>query len=293
MVKSTFFSNNVISRTNHLKNYLLWFYIFGQNTCIPIYPSNKNFNIFIRYVPQAVTVLLTVLCFCGMYNDINKRSIMSYSNRGTMFAFISLTNTITPNIFAMCESFRLPESTRYLMSMFISISNSMERKFNTTIRMERFLNKFRIKIIKLVIFYSIASAYLVTISLHSSYYSIQLNAAMNFFKIVVVAHICFYIEFISFFLESIKKVLDNTVKDDYVLRLSVAHINETVKILRYIKYFHYKIHGCCGIINKHFGWIIIAIVLESASSLIRSGFYIFFYRASFVGENSFFIRNYF
>lgn len=170
---------------------------------------------------------------------------------------------------------------------------SMEQKFNTTILMEPFLKTFRIKINKLLICYTIFSVCLLICV--SPYYGRKLEISaiiMNVYKTVAVVHTCFYIEFISFFFTSIINILSDTVKDDYVLRLSVAHIHQMMKLLRYIKYFHYKIHGCCDVINKRFGWIIIIILMESIVSSIRAGIYIFDFRNSLAGEHFLLIRNY-
>lgn len=292
MVKLKNLSNKIISRANHLKQYLMWFYIFGQNSCIPIYPSIKNHRIFTRHIPQCIFMILTVICFHVIYRELVGLSVKS-RNKSKVFVCISILIVISPNACALWESFRMPSSTRYLIEVFMNTIISIEQKFNTTIPMEQFLKNFRNKTIKILICYFITSAYplYTPTPFHGRGLEICVTI-MIVYKTILVIHVCFYIEFISFFFTSIINILRDTTKDDYVLRLSVAHINEMVKILRHIKYFHYKLHGCCRVINERFGWILIMIVLQTTLSSIRSGFYIFNYRASFVGEHLLIIRNY-
>lgn len=112
-----------------------------------------------------------------------------------------------------------------------------------------------------------------------------LTCIMNFYKILAKVHILFYVDLMLWCYElNMKQII---VMDDFTFvaattgkrnRLSQKiNVKEFINHLRHCKYIHFKLWKISNLINSHFGWMIMVLLLISITEGLLALFWIFLY----------------
>lgn len=249
------------------KWYFICFFIFAQNTCIPIAKEKKRF---IGYVPSIVAL---ILLFYTEYTLTSRRfSRAEFS--GMILHTIMLLNMM-PSVSAVVESFRMPKATRLLLKTYSAIIIYVEKQMQSKPNWAKFHADVWRKS-KIIIGF-----YLVTVTFRSWFRSPSYgrlyefsSAIMWFYRIMAVIHLVFFIDLLSLQISTISFAVRAHAK---AIRMQVAlkSLKELIHILGHVKFLHFKVYQCGQILNKNFGWILTFVAIDSAFTMTITCYWTF------------------
>lgn len=273
--------------TRKYKDFYFWFMIFGQNTCNPTETSARLHKFLgIPYVPQIISWMLTILC---SYIVCTKKYTKISKSEAVILCVLLIGNTL-PNIFVIWQSFSMPASTRYLEKSYKDLSAYVKDNLGIDIdvRFPDFKRNIhhKVKCIVLCTIFSISIRLLYPSPVYGRVPDIFVGILV-LYKIVAIIHAVFYIETSRFMLISSSRCIVTVSTDKTVLKA-----NEALHMLRHLKIIHFKIYQVYKVLNTRFGWILIAVIIESLVMSSKALYWIFVYSTSFHGGLALLLRKY-
>lgn len=272
-------------RLHRFKRHFFCFFILGQNAC---HPTNVTRKRFIHYLPSIFTLLLVLH---SEYTLMTKRFKRVEKNHRVFLHSIMLINMM-PSLIAAIESFRMPNGTIYLIKTFSAIIKYIEEKTLTKIDWELFHKKICLKHKRVLLCYFVTVFFRLWLRspLYGRVYELS-SAILWFYRIISVLHSVFYIDLLTLLMSSVSLAIRAQAKA-IRHRVCSKSLCDVINILNDVKYQHFKLWQCAGMLNKYFGWILVIDFMDSAFSITYDGYSLFF-SISVYGKNIFLhLRNY-
>lgn len=267
-------SGQIERNQQRLEKYLKWFYLFGQNSCIPLRSTRRK-----SHLPQMFAFVLFILGTLVFYSEFAQ--LTKTEPRHKIVVRFLLWPIVIVNFFAIGKSFSMPADTHFVLHTFLRTLTDMNRQLNASMSLNDFFTAFGIKV-KII---AVGQLALFGILFSSSYYTYGYHveiyhAILLIYRIAAAAHVIFYTDLITFLMVSMKNQLELKYTE-YSLHKSVDYVDRATDIVRLAKRSHFNLHSCQHVMNECFGWIIVLIVMESFLSATKSGFWAFHYAISF------------
>lgn len=262
-----------LNALNRFKRYFLFFFLIGQNVC---FTKGPKFNRILSWIPSIFTIFLII--FSENYQSAKKFKEIE-RDHGVILQTLVWSNLL-PSLFATIESFRMPYGTQCFDNLFSLIINQLETKTKLKISWQILHKQIfqRFKIICICLCVTILFRITFHSPLHGQRYEIM-SLIVWFYKTMTLFHTMFYVELLNFLFSSITSRIDLTkIQHTSVWNIELClGISEVINILNTLKFYHFQVWKCYQIINKHFGYIIIAITIDTAYTLANSSYWAFYY----------------
>lgn len=273
-----------MSRIVTFKNYFFWFFVFGQNTCIPCDGSRRLKKICgLPYIPPllhcSLTLLSSYIVITNQFRDI--------STNDDLVLIVRIASILIPNFFVIWQSFLMPRSTRRLVKTFEMLLAYLSQHFDLEV-FSIYFTKNIWREIKWIAVYEIIS-FLLRILYRSpinSRIADFFTAISTFYKTIAIIHAIFYVNFGRSLLLAINQQLETTAEKSLECEIEL-NIKNQIRFLKKIELCQFN-----KIFNERFGWVLIPFLIDAFLILTKSLYWIFLYQTSFQGYDFLILRKY-
>lgn len=273
--------------TRNFKNYFFVFFLFGQSSCNAISWRCSRSRA-TRFIPVIIYVLATATFTAPVFLYFNQLSQLYEKETAAFLCFVqflamlvtitSVTNAIVYQSEILTLIYSFDRVIKYLQ-------HSSERCL--TRHINKFKRLYNHKCITLFVIWTLYTIiFVATNPLKDRPMKVDaFQCFMYFYKYLAKAHILFYIDLMVWCQEiNTQQII---VKDGYsfVAATTGCHwqsqrtINakEFINKLRHCKYIHFKLWKISNLINSHFGWVMMVVLLVNFTEGLLALFWIFRY----------------
>lgn len=262
---------NVRSNTLYqkFKWHFLLFFLFGQNTRLP---NGVPCKPLIFLIPTIVAILLIAISAFGL-------SMEKFENldngHGLMVHFLILV-PIFPGLSAVMQSVRISNGTHVFINIFNSLVESLEKQTFTQIAWGKFRKQITFKITIIVIWhlYSVFFRLVWMSPFYGRRFEI-LASLVLLYKMAATYHTVFYVDLLSLLSSAI--VQSVTKQRQNIQKKRSWQANEIINFMLLVKTQHMQLWEGIQVLNKHFGLIAVAIMIETMFTTTSNGYWSFFY----------------
>lgn len=256
-------TTNRFDRLCHFKRHFLFFFLCGQNTCLP---RERIFScvptIFSLFVIITSEIRLTAKRFKNLEME-----------QGFILHCLLLCNMF-PSFVAAIESFRMPNGIQIFLQTFRMIVEYLEDRTPTKINWTNVQKRINFKFIKAYLCYFVVVFFRLVIKspVFGRRYELW-SSFLWFYRSATILHAVFYIDLLRFLISSMAHSVESQRKA--LKKKRSFELNELIEIVNIVKYHHYQVGECLKIINDYFGPIFVAIAIDSIFTLTNTGYWFF------------------
>lgn len=257
-----------MGRMKAFRKYLIFFFVFAQDSYIPFVNVSK----FLVYLPRIVLILV-ISSFVMVTITAQGRIIENLDRGSANMLFIFTLSYSLPAICVAFEHWLKPSAIPSICTEISIVSRFMENKLKIPFKINHFERHFMRKMA--IIFSTAIFAFVLKFIIKSHTHSQTVGLlifVMILLKCIAALHILFYVEFVRFSLESLNSHVSALRTKSIVL-----HVNTMIKHFQDLKYVHFKLRKIISIVNKRFGWIINGLIFESFLHITNAVYWIFLY----------------
>lgn len=275
MLASEYMSSKVVmsivltvDTMNQFKRHILLHFLSGQNQ-LPFKTKNP-----FAYIPSIIALILTV--FCSVKILTKKFKLLDFND--ALVLHFTMSVHILPISVATIECFRMKNGSWQLLKTFARMMNRLESRLAIKVDW----SCLRKQMICNAIGVAFSSFFLIFYRLvfRSTFYGHWFEFWTSIplvYRIASMLHIMFYVDLVTFGMSSMVVGLDTLRKKRILTNNMISHPNEIRNIVNFVKLHHLQIWQCCQVINKYFGFIFIAIILDSVVTITNAAYWAFVY----------------
>lgn len=260
-------STRQIDEMYQFKRYFQFFFLSGQNTIIPA--SDKRVS---SYIPTIVSLIVILLCEIRL---AAKNFSGIEAEHAVMLHSLVILNMF-PCLVAALESLRLSKGTQYFIEIFDIVIRRLEKRTSAKIAWKNVRKQTLSKIIVITVccFLTTCFRFASRSPLNGRRFEIWATFLL-FYKTASVLHITFYVDFLTFLISSVTSSVE--VQRQVLRKKVFFDLKKVIYIMKLAKLQHLEIWECNREINRHFGTITIAIMIDSMFTITVSVYFGFFF----------------
>lgn len=244
------------------------FFLFGVHSpnpfCIPKRIGAK--------VCSSITVIAQLICVIS-FTYLLQRDLLKNSQKLSKksIAYLSLATPIIPNIVFMFETFFSKTEANDIWLKLNRTKIHVNKIINVSVQLETFRRSFRAKCVFSVAMTGVMLFIKIT-PLKSSILSTSFDCMtliLGICKCWAVLLVIILIDFMDFLLFSLNQQLEKLSSDEF------QFVWNLINLFRHIRIIHFKLHRVTAMINKRFGWFLIALLFDMFN-LINNSIFIAF-----------------
>ena len=273
-----FDSATATMRFKELSKFLLVFFIFGQSPhSLLRAPNSIQLRVILISSVTLMFLMAVLSCVVLMYQSLGTIEHKFEESFTAIMGCLFITiECITAGII-FAQSVLFQHDLYELWSKLQQLDLWLEAKFQKHVCFAAFNNTFRKRAALIFILFTakIWSTYLANSNSTIDNFRVSLLAFLLFFSIVGNFHALFYIEILVLFKDHVCETISSAHQVDCERSIVRKNIPEKIfKTLQDVKYVFHEMKDICEIINRHFGWSIIAICLKNCIDFVYAIFLI-------------------
>lgn len=254
----------IIAAPDFLKEYFVGFYLFGVYLRTPIGDSERCCKRYLLNIPRLIHLICAIFANLLHFRDVH---IKTEPN----IVYFPLILATVPNLLFIFNADSCLTKVDDIMSVLLEIENYLKK--NMLVFVQTKLLKHKLSITFLVCVIIPSAVYFCKIFLRSPTFSIEcdfsrfLSMAYKFWGLFLVL---IFIEYRNFLIFSLNQKLMST---------KLFHLDSNTwslfHLLEHIRMVHIKLHRLSTMINKHFGWFLLTILLDHFTNITSTFLYLF------------------
>lgn len=274
---------NQVTVFDRARNYTFFFYLLGQNSCNPHQSAARNCSKFTNAIPSIVSILSNLLiAVIGIIYRYNYDGF--YEQTDSVVTYVLLVLQFITNLMMMLQSICYASDIRAIYDKVESVRARATENMRHLIEYEQFDRQYRRSAITVATIYCASLAikfYFTSAKTHIMVQSAQM--LLLGYSLTDNVHTLFYIQLFLFLLASTTSCARGQANrsDRQCSRLvaSVQMYEHALLLanLRYIKRVHYILFDISLLINKRFGWGLVALLVMNFVEVAYSSYWIFLY----------------
>lgn len=276
-----------MSKINNLRKYFIFFFIFAQDSNIPL---GKVRSKFLAYIPTIMPISVVIFFFRTNFEHSARSVYLSKAGNSTLL-IVSII-FIIPIVFVMYENWTNRESIPHIFRELLITKRFIENKMKIPFNQTRFESVFLWKLAAILL--STFLQFVVRIFIRSAFFPLFSEfpyILIVLIKYIAVTHIVFYMDFVKSIFNSINLHFD-AMANNMAGKLPVLHSKTIISNFYDLKYVHYKMMRIISGLNSRFGWTLLSLSLDAFLSLTNHVYWIFSYRIMYPENGLIIMRNY-
>lgn len=279
-----------MSKINNLRKYFIFFFIFAQDSNIPL---GKVPSKLLACIPTIVSICLLTWFVQTLIEQPPKSPHLSDAGNNVLITITIIY--IIPVVFVLYENWthqnRIPHILNELLITKRYIENKMRIPFNQT-KFERVFS-WKVAATLLSISASFTTRMLIRTSLipHLEEFS---TFAVIFIKSVAVTHIVFYMDLVKSVFNSVNLHFDAMAENKTAVKFLHPVLPSKTIISNYydLKFVHFKMMRVISGLNSRFNWTLLSLSFDAFLSLTYYICWMFLYHITSPENGLLIIRNY-
>lgn len=259
-----------------------FFHLIGQSLII----RNENhfeitkFKKLIEFIPGLIVLMVHFTSiFLEILNHYVRGNESYESTSATMFIIRMFTLAIT-QLIVFIHIFRSPKENYRILESFDRLAWYLQKRMNMIVSYDKFKKRYSKRLLIIVCGYSVSlilkmvASLILRIKFFDSHTVLMIIRAL--LPPAVKIHALFYIDFLNWLLQIGNDYIEMNLNDiPFERYMEMRDTRKNTDILRHCKYIHFKLWKSRQIIEHHFGWLLISILIYAFVEILFSLFYIF------------------
>lgn len=258
-----------VTLNQKFKWHFLLFFLFGQNARLR---DNIPCKRLVFLIPTIVAIFFIVISAFGLCTEKFENLDIRH---GFMVHFLILV-PIIPGLSAVMQSVRMSKGTQAFANIINSLVEILEKQTFTQIAWEKFRKRITFKI-TLIVTWHLFSAFFRLVWM-SPFYGRRFEifaSLILLYRMAAVYHMVFYVDLLTLLSSTI--VQSVTKHRQNIQKKKSWQTNEIINFMLIVKTQHMQLWECIQVLNKHFGLIAVAIMIEAMFTTTSNGYWSFFY----------------
>lgn len=265
------------------RSYIFIFYLLGQNSYNPRLSSiQTKWSRFVNFLPSILSILTNfILTIVGITYRYNYEDF--YEQTDSVVTYILMSLQFTTNLVMMLQSIRYASKVCIIYEKMELVRKQTADNLRFTIEFEPFERRYRRNLFLIGIIYT------VTVIIKFIFPSTKTHIVVQTVQILQLAytltdnlHALFYIELLVHFLQATTRCVHgyaNHIEHRRIYYPTIRMYEQGMALanLRYIKRIYYQLFDISLLINKRFGWSLVALFVMNFVELAYSSYWVFLY----------------
>lgn len=277
-----------MSTVNNLRKYFIFFFIFAQDSNIPL---GKVPSKCLAYIPTVVPICMLTWFVRTLIEQSPKSTYLRDAGNNVLLIFS--INHIIPVVFVLYENWTHPKHIPHIFRELLIIKRYMENKMRIPFNQTRFERDFLWKVAAILssIFFSFALRLSIRTSIFPHLLEIP-SLSISLIKCIAFTHIVFYMDFVKNGFNSLNLHFDAMANNNTAGTFPVLHSKILITNFYDLKFVHFKMMRIISRLNARFGWTLISLSLDAFFTITNNVYWTFLYRITSPENGLLIIRNY-